>query len=86
MANHINYATFEKKMTTMINVKMNPPLTNLQAELLKLFARQIPDEQLEELKNVIARFLLEKARDKADKIWDEKGYDEQAIDKLLQKK
>ena len=69
----------------MINVKMNPPLTNLQAELLKLFARQIPDEQLEELKNVIARFLLEKARDKADKIWDERGYDETTIDKMLSK-
>ena len=69
----------------MVDLKMNPPLTNLQAELLKLFARQIPDEQLEELKNVIARFLLDKARDKADKIWDERGYDETTIDKMLAK-
>lgn len=70
----------------MIDIKVNPPLTNIQAELLKLFARQIPDTQLEELKNVIARFLLEKARDKADKIWDEKAYNEQKIDEMLGKK
>jgi len=57
----------------------------VQAELLKRFPRQIPDAHLEELKNVIARFLVEKARDKADKIWDEKGYDEHTIDKMLQK-
>lgn len=73
------------KIEAMIDLKVNPPLSNVQAELLKLFARQIPDEQLEELKNVIARFLLEKARDKADKIWDERGYDEHQIDKMLQK-
>jgi len=70
----------------MMDIKVNPPLTNVQAELLKLFAREIPDEELEELKNVIARFLLEKARDKADKLWDERGYDEKTIDRLLDEK
>lgn len=69
-----------------MDIKVNPPLTNVQAELLKLFAREIPDEELEELKNVIARFLLEKARDKADKLWDERGYDEKTIDRLLDEK
>ncbi|HFA49990.1 MAG TPA: hypothetical protein ENJ95_13360 [Bacteroidetes bacterium] len=58
-----------------MNVNVSPPLTNLQVELLKIFATQIPEEHLKELKNVIARFLLEKARDRADAIWDEKGYD-----------
>ncbi len=58
--------------SNFMNVNVNPPLTNLQSELLKLFAAQIPEEHLKELKNVIARFLLEKARDKADTIWDEK--------------
>ena len=57
-----------------MNVNVSPPLTNLQVELLKIFATQIPEEHLKELKNVIARFLLEKARDRADAIWDEKGY------------
>ena len=51
---------------------VNPPLGNVQAELLKLFSADIPDAHLAELKSVIARFLLEKARDKADVIWDKK--------------
>jgi len=59
------------------------PFTNLQAELLKLFATEIPDEHLQELKKIIAQFLLEKARDKADKIWDERGYTQQTVERLL---
>jgi hypothetical protein len=59
------------------------PFTNLQAELLRLFAAEIPEEHLRELKKIIAQFLLEKARDKADKIWDERGYTQQTIEHLL---
>ena len=44
----------------------HPQLSNIQAELLKLFPADIPDKHLGELKNIIARFLLDKARDKAD--------------------
>ena len=61
---------------------IHPPLTNVQAELLKLFAAEIPEEHLKELKVVIANYLLEKARAKADKIWDEKGYSEDTIGKI----
>lgn len=66
-----------------MNISTQPPLTNLQVELLGLFAKQLPDEQLIELKQVIAKFLLEKARDKADLIWDKKGYDENTVKTLL---
>jgi hypothetical protein len=66
-----------------MNFSVQPPLTNLQAELLGLFAKQLPEEQLLELKQVIAKFLLEKARDRADSIWDKKGYDESTIKSLL---
>lgn len=30
-----------------MDLKVNSPLTNVQAALLKRFARQVPDEQLE---------------------------------------
>lgn len=66
-----------------MNLPIQPPLTNLQSELLNLFAKQLPDEQLLELKKVIAKFLLEKARDSADAIWDKRGYDENTIKTLL---
>ncbi len=67
----------------MIQPNVNPPLTNVQMELLKVFATQITDEDLQELKKVIAKFLLEKARDRADEIWDERGYDESTIKNWL---
>ncbi len=65
---------------------VNPPLSNIQAELLKVFSADIPDENLVELKGMIARFLLEKARDKADAIWDERGYSDEKLQQLLNSK
>jgi len=61
---------------------LKPPLSNVQSEMLKLFSSDIPEEHLVELKKVMAEFLLEKARNKADKIWDEKGYSDSHL-KLL---
>jgi len=58
----------------------------VQAELLKLFSAEIPENHLLELKKVIAKFLMEKARDKADAIWDEKGYTDEKLQKILDKK
>jgi hypothetical protein len=66
-----------------MSANIHPPLTNVQAELLKLFAAEIPEEHLTELKSVIANYLVEKARNKADKIWDEKGYNNDTLEKLL---
>ena len=64
---------------------IHPPLSNIQAELLKLFSTDIPDKHLVELKNIIARFLLDKARDKADAVWIEKGYTDEKLQKILDK-
>ena len=61
-----------------------PPLTNVQRELLSLFAKNISEEHLLELRETIARFLLEKAMDKADAVWDERGYSAETMQKLLQ--
>jgi len=66
----------------MEDLSARPPLSNVQSELLKLFSSDIPEDHLLELKKVMAQFLFEKARDKADIIWDEKGYnDEQLLNK-----
>lgn len=64
----------------------HPPLSNIQAELLKVFSADIPDKHLAELKNVIASFLLDKARDKADAVWDEKNYTDEKLQLILNKK
>ncbi len=62
---------------------LNPPLSNLQAELLKLFSAEIPESHLIELKNIMARFLLEKARDKADSVWEQRGYTDESLEQML---
>jgi hypothetical protein len=54
-----------------IENSIHPPLSNVQSELLKLFAAEIPESHLIELKNIMAKFLLDKARDKADSIWEQ---------------
>lgn len=58
---------------------VHPPLSNVQAELLKVFSSDISDERLAELKNIMARFLLDSARDKADALWDQKGYSDEKL-------
>jgi hypothetical protein len=63
----------------MASASVHPPLSNVQAELLKLFSAEIPEPHLLELKKVMAKFLLEKARGKADAIWDEKGYTDEKL-------
>lgn len=65
---------------------IHPPLSNLQAELLKLFSADVPDKQLLEIKNIIARYLLDKARDSADTAWNEKGYSDESLKKILENK
>lgn len=59
------------------------PLSNIQVELLKLFSADIPERHLMEIKNMIARFLLEKTRDRADTIWKEKGYTDERLKEIL---
>jgi len=65
---------------------ISPPLSNIQSELLQLFNANIPDKDLEELKTVLARFLLDKARDKADIIWNDRGYSEEKLQQILSEK
>ena len=70
----------------MTNPSVQPPLSNVQAELLKLFSAEIPENYLLELKKVMAKFLLDKARDKADAIWVEKGYTDDQLQQILENK
>ena len=60
-----------------------PPLSNVQMELLKLFAHNVSEKDLSEIKKMIAHYLLEKARDRADEIWDERGYTDEKLKAML---
>lgn len=62
---------------------VKPPFSNVQMELLKLFGHNVSEEDLKEIKKLIARYLLEKARDRADAIWDERGYTDEKLKAIL---
>ena len=70
----------------MSSLNVSPPLSNMQMELLKLYSAGVPDEYLPEIKEMIARFLLTKARDEAGKVWQEKNYSDETADKWLKGK
>jgi hypothetical protein len=69
-------------MTILNYQSIQPTLTNVQTEMLKVFAMQLPEQQLNELRLVIARFLMDKARAEATTIWDKKGYDDNTLEAL----
>lgn len=49
------------------------PLSNLQLELLKIYSRNVAEEDLTAIKDLIAQFFAKKATEMADKMWEEKG-------------
>lgn len=62
---------------------MNPPLSNVQIELLKLYSAGVSDDTLVELKQALSQFFLDRMRKNADIVWEEKGYSDaqlQAVD------
>ena len=58
-------------------------LSNLQLELLEMYARQVPDSDLIEIKKMLANYFAQKAMDEADKIWNERGYTQDDMTKIL---
>ena len=52
-------------------VNAQPPLTNLQLELLKLYANQLPEEQLLEIRMLLGKYFAQKATDAMNQTWQE---------------
>lgn len=63
-----------------------PPFTNAQLEILKLFSKEMNEQDLIELKTLLGKFYAKKASDLADKIWEERGYTQTDMDKWLHEK
>ena len=64
-------------------MQVQAPLSNLQQELLKLYASNISDADLLVIKRYLANFFAEKAIAEADEIWDEKGYTNETMKNWL---
>ena len=59
-------------------------LNNTQLEILKLFTRELNDQDLLEIKRLIVRYLAQKATKLADEVWDKKGWTNEDMEKFLQ--
>jgi hypothetical protein len=67
----------------MLVSPVQQPLSNLQMELIKLYAAGVPDQYLADIKELIARYLLAKAKEEAGIVWLEKGYSSETIQQWL---
>lgn len=55
------------------------PLSNLQLQLLQLYADGISEEDLKAIQRMIARYFADKASEEAQEVWEEKGYNAQQL-------
>ncbi len=61
-----------------------PPLTNLQLELLKVFSRSVPESDLMAIKGLISDYFSCKAAALADEAWDAEGFSEETMQQWRQ--
>ncbi|MBK8657207.1 MAG: hypothetical protein IPN20_25685 [Haliscomenobacter sp.] len=62
------------------------PLSNLQLELLKAFSHQLSEDDLLQVKAMLAAFFAKKSVEAANKVWDEEGWNQEKVDTLLRTK
>ncbi len=62
------------------------PLTNVQLELLKTFSHQLSETDISELRRVLALFFAQRAIQQANNMWDEKGWINEDVDRMLETK
>lgn len=61
----------------------NTPLNQHQREILKLFTRDMDESDLLAVKRLIVGYLAEKATRIADEVWEEKGWTNEDMHRLL---
>ncbi len=54
-------------------------LTNLQLELLKLFSFNLSEQQIQEVKALLAKYFADKATQEIDKLWDEESWSNETM-------
>lgn len=59
------------------------PFTNLQMEILRVYALNLPDEDLLAIRRMIARYLLEKTRKRINAISKDRGYTQETLEQYL---
>ena len=68
-------------MTMQVSIKQ--PLSNVQLELLKTFSHQLSENDLVELRKMLALFFAQRLIKEADKIWNEKNWTNEDVNTML---
>ena len=66
--------------------EVRQPLSNVQLEILKAFSHNLTDEELKDFKDTIAEYFASRAMQSANKVWDEKGWADKDVDRILNTK
>ncbi|MEZ0542153.1 hypothetical protein [Fibrella arboris] len=66
-----------------MSTAVSPPFSNPQVELLRLYANNVPEEDLLVIKQLINDFFVEKAVHAADRVWEERGYSDDTMEEWL---
>ena len=62
------------------------PLSNVQLELLKLYATDLSKEDFDELRTTLAKFYANKSIQLANQVWEEKDLSNEDMDAWLHEK
>ncbi|MEM7655296.1 MAG: hypothetical protein AAF399_04140 [Bacteroidota bacterium] len=61
----------------------NNPLSNVQLELLKLFALDVPEEDLLNIKQILLKYQAERLMDMADQAWEDQRWSDAKVHDFL---
>lgn len=61
-------------------------LSNTQIEIVKAFRHELTEEDLKRFRKQIAIFFAEILMDEADKVWEDRGWNEEKIQEMLNTK
>ncbi|MEM6768345.1 MAG: hypothetical protein AAF655_25630 [Bacteroidota bacterium] len=67
----------------MSNNLSNTPLTQQQLEILKLFSRELDENDMLEIKRLIVKYLAEKVTSEVDSIWKARDWTEKDMESIL---
>jgi hypothetical protein len=73
------------KMTASVQ-SLPQPFTNVQLELLKVFAHQVSDHDLLDLRFMLAQFFAQRAVEAADVAWEKNNWTVADVTRLLNTK
>lgn len=78
------------KLSDIISKKtmqtIQQPFSNVQLELLKVFSHQLSDQEIGELRKVLAQFFARILIQRANEVWDENNWSDDDIEKMLNTK